>query len=456
MSPSLVELRTLLRMSLPVALTQLGVMMSGVVDTLMVGRLGVTELAACALGNMVQWASLSFGMGLVMGIDPLVSQAHGRRDGPGTALALQRGIVLALVVSVPLSLILWFTEQSLLLLGQDARVAALAGSYNRWKLPTVMCFLVYSAIRTYLQGRTLMAAATWVMWIGNAVHVPLNGMLIFGWFGAPALGLTGAALASSGTTLLELVGLVLWTRAFRLHEGAWRAWDGASFDRRGLLQAARLGLPVGAQMTLEATAFAIATLMAGWIDEKALASHHVVLNMAALAFMVPLGVSQGASARIGNLIGARDETGMRRSAVIALVLGAGVMTLSAATFTLLRHELPRLYTSEPTIVHVSATILPYAAAFQLFDGTQVVAGGLLRGMGRPDSAALANLLGYYAFGLPLSYVLAFSYGFGLAGIWTGLVAGLAAVAALLVERVSRTARRPIAELEIASAQPTGP
>jgi len=175
--------------------------------------------------------------------------------------------------------------------------------------------------------------------------------------------------------------------------------------------------------------------------------------MAALAFMVQLGVSQGASARIGNLIGARDELGMRRSARVALVLGAGVMTLSAATFTILRHELPRLYTDDATIVQISATILPYAAAFQLFDGTQVVAGGLLRGMGRPDAAAVANLLGYYAFGLPLSYVLAFSFGLGLGGIWAGLVAGLAAVAALLVERVSRTARRPLDELELAAAEP---
>jgi MATE family multidrug resistance protein len=444
-----------MRMSLPVALTQLGLMMTGVVDTLMVGRLGVAELAACALGNMMQWASLSFGMGLVMGIDPLVSQAHGRKDGPGTALALQRGVVLALIVSVPLCALLWFTEQELLWFGQEPAVASLAGSYNRWKVATVPCFLVYSALRTYLQGRTLMAAATWVMWIGNAVHVVMNGMLIFGWFGLPALGLTGAALASSVTTLLEVAGLALWTWWFRLHEGAWRRWDRASFDRSGVLQAARLGLPVGLQMMLEAAAFSLATLMAGWIDQNALASHHVVLNMAALAFMVPLGVSQGASARIGNLIGARDEVAMRRSAIVALGLGAGVMTVSATLFTVLRHQLPRLYTDEATIVAMSAMILPYAAAFQLFDGTQVVAGGLLRGMGRPDAAAWANLVGYYAVGLPLSYVLAFSMGLGLRGIWAGCVAGLAAVAALLVDRVAKTARRPLAELELTVAQPAG-
>lgn len=438
-------------MSLPVALTQLGLMMTGVVDTLMLGRLGVAELAASALANMWQWASLSFGLGIVMGIDPLVSQAHGRGDGPGTALALQRGIVLALLVSGPLCVALWLTGDGLRMLGQDPAVAALAGGYNRWKLPTVPCFLVYSAMRQYLQGRTLMAPATWVMWMGNAVHVVLNGMLIFGWFGAPALGLTGAALASSMTTLALVIGLAAWIRVFRLHEGAWRAWSRLSVEVHGLLRAARLGLPVGMQLTLEATAFGIATIMAGWIDRNALASHHVVLNMAALAFMIPLGVSQGASARIGNLIGARDIEGMRRSVVVALALGAGVMTVSATAFTVLRHELPRLYTTEDTIVAVSAAILPFAAAFQLFDGTQVVAGGLLRGMGRPDAAAVANFVGYYAFGLPLSFALGFSFHWGLAGIWTGLVAGLAAVAALLVRRVSLTARRPLEELEVGGA-----
>lgn len=439
------ELRVLLRLSAPVALTQVGLMLTGVVDTLMVSRLGVTELAASALGNMWQWSFMSFGLGIVMGVDPLISQAHGRGDGPGTALALQRGLVLAFLVSIPLTFSLLFTRQGLVLLGQDPEVAALAGRYNLYKLPSVGCFLLYSALRQYLQGRTLMAPATWVMWISNALNVALNWALIFGNLGCPALGLEGAAIASSMTTLCMLGGLILWVKAFGLHRGAWRAWDSSSFSIAGVLQASRLGLPVGAQISLEAWAFSIATLMAGHLSTRAVAAHQIVLSMAALSFMVPLGISQGAATRVGNLVGARDAVGMRRAAAAALGLGACVMAASAVLFVLFRFALPSLFTTDTALVAAAAGILPIAAAFQLSDGTQVVASGILRGLGRPDATAIANLFGYYALGLPLSYVLGLRLGAGLVGIWWGLALGLLMVAGVLVLRVVQTAKRPLAE-----------
>lgn len=442
------ELAKVFRLSVPVVLSQLGLMSMGVVDTLMLSRLGVLELGASALGNSLQWTFMSLGLGLVMGIDPLISQAHGRGDGPSTALALQRGVVLASLVSVPIMLAMWFTADALVLLGQEREVAEVAARYNQLKLPTVPGFLLYSALRQYLQGRTLMAPATWVIWLTNAVNAVLNWALIFGHAGAPALGIDGASIASSIATVGMALGLALMVRYLGLHEGAWRPWDRACLDMRGLGQAVRLGLPVGLQLSLEASAFSLSTLMAGWIGREALASHQVVLNMAALSFMVPLGISQGAAVRVGNLIGAGDLAGMRRAAQAALLLGAGVMTVSAAAFTLLRHELPRLYTAEPAVVALAAQILPFAGAFQLSDGTQVVAGGVLRGMGRPDAAALVNLFGYYLLALPLAYVLAFARGQGLTGVWIGLAAGLTLVALALLVWVRRTAKRPLSALSV--------
>lgn len=436
------------RLSTPVAFTQLGLMMTGIVDTLMVSRLGVQELAASALGNMWQWSFLSMGLGVLMGMDPLISQAHGRGDHPATALALQRGIVLALLVSVPICICIAFTREGLLLLGQEPKVAELAGHYNFWKQPTIPCFLVYSALRQYLQGRTLMAPATWVMWLGNLAHVPFNWLLIFGRLGFPALGLAGAAMASSLTTALLVVGLALWIYWFRLHDGAWRPWGRESFAARGLLQMLRLGVPVGAQISLEACAFSLATMMAGWLGTAAVGSHHIVLNMAALSFMVPLGVSQAAATRIGNLIGEEQAQGMRRAVRASLLLGAFVMVVSAALFTTLRFQLPKLFTTDATVVLLAAQILPIVAAFQVSDGTQVVAGGALRGMGRPNAAALVNLLGYYAFALPLGYFLAFRCKLGLPGIWMALAVGLTVVALALLTWAQRTARRPISELKV--------
>lgn len=444
------ELRTIGRLSAPVALAQLGMMAIGIVDTLMLSRLGVPELAASALGNSWQWTFQSFGLGMVMGIDPLISQAHGRGDGRSAALALQRGMVLALCVSVPVCAGVALTEPGLLALGQEPALAELAGRYNFYKLPTVPGFLLYTVLRQYLQGRTLMAPGTWVMWLANGFNAVLNWLLIFGHAGLPALGMEGAAIASSITSGLMVAGLALWTWGFRLHEGAWCPWGRASFAVRGLLQAARLGLPVGAQLAFEGCAFSVSTWMAGWLGQHALASHQIVLNMAAFAFMLPLGVSQGAATRVGNLIGGGDAAGMRRAVRASLWLGGGVMAISALAFTLLRFELARLFTDDVQVIAIAAQIFPLAGAFQLSDGTQVVAGGVLRGMGRPDAAAVVNLVGYYALALPLAYLSGFVWGWGLVGVWGSMALGLTAVALALLVWAQRTARRPLAALAVAA------
>jgi MATE family multidrug resistance protein len=245
-----------------------------------------------------------------------------------------------------------------------------------------------------------------------------------------------------------LLGMWLSMRALNLYEGAERRWDRESFSLAGLMAVLRIGIPVGLQLWLEAFAFSCASFMVGWLGVEAVGAHQIALNLASLTFMVPLGISMGASARIGNLIGAGDADGMRYSVRVALACGAGVMTVSALTFTVLRHELPRLYTDQMALIALAAQIIPLAGAFQLSDGTQVVAGGALRGMGRPHAAAVVTLLGYYALALPLGYALAFRLELGLRGIWIGLTAGLLVVSGALLFWVRRTARRPLAELSV--------
>jgi MATE family multidrug resistance protein len=443
-----VELGMMARLSGPVALSQLGMMTIGVVETLMVGHLGATELAASALGNVWEWTWLCLGLGLVMGIDPLISQAHGRGDGVGTALALQRGIVIAAIASVPIAVAMAYTREGLVLLGQDAVVAELAGHYNRYKLPTVPCFLIYSALRQYLQSRTFMLPVTLVMWAGNLLHALLAWGLVFGSGGLPALGLVGAAVAESITFLLLVIGLSVTTWAFGLHRGAWRRWGRDSFAASGLLQTVRLGMPIGMQIGFEAWAFSIATFMAGWLGRDAVGGHQIVLNLASLAFMIPLGVSQAAATRVGNLVGAGDAEGLRTAVTAALLLGAAVMVPPALVFIWRQHELPALYGSGREVSRLASQILPMAAAFQLCDGAQVVAGGVLRGMGRPDVGALLSFVGYYAIALPLAYVAAFVWGYGLEGIWGALAIGLTIVAIALMLLVRGVSRRPLGALQL--------
>ena len=447
-SATAAELRTLFGLSAPIAAAQVGMMTMGVIDTMMVARIGAPELAAVAIASTWAWSSGSLAQGIIHGMDPLVSQAHGAGDHEGVALALQRGLVIASSISIPLAMLWLATADVLTLLGQDPEVAELAGAYMLARLPSALGFNLFVAARQYLSGRTLTRPAMWVMFVCNALNVLLNWLLIFGHWGFPALGLIGAGIATGLTNVLLPLMLWIWILRFRLHEGAWRPWDLRSFDLSGLTRHAVLGLPVGVQMALEANAFTVAMIFVGWMGVFELGAHQIVINMASFTFMVPLGVSIGASARAGNLIGSRDARQLRVACRTGFLMGGGVMAIAAVSFIVFREALPRLYGADPAVVALAATLLPIAGAFQIADGVQVVGAGLMRGMGRPQAGAVVNLIGFYAVGLPLAYLLAFPLGLGIAGIWWGLAAGLGGVAAMLVIWVGRTSRRPIEELSV--------
>ncbi len=346
----------------------------------------------------------------------------------------------------PLAVLWLFAEEFLIATGQDPELAALAQAYVLVQIPSIVCHTVYMALRGYLQGRGIMNPALWVMLFANVVHIFGNWVLIFGHLGAPALGVIGAGIATSLTRALALAVLIWMTIGLRLHEGAWRPWSREAFSPAGLRRVLALGLPVGMQVGLEVWAFQIATLMAGRLGVNELAGHQIVLNMASLTFMVPLGIAIGASTRVGNLIGAGLGEQVQRAAWVAFGLGASAMALFGAVMIALRDQLPRLYTADPHVIAVCAFLLPIAAAFQVFDGTQVVGCGILRGMGRTRAPALVTLVGYYAIALPFAWWLGLERGLGLAGIWWGLCLGLVVVASALLAwvRLSGSGERVLA------------
>jgi len=443
------EIRRITELALPVMAAQVGSMAMGTVDILMVGRVGVEALAAASVANAWIFATLLMGQGLMHGMDPLVSQAHGAGRGDHAALALQRSLLIVVVASFPLGVLWTNTANVLLWTGQDPVIAALAHEYTIVQIPTAWGFLVFVALRQYLLGREIMRPAMWVVGIANLVNFALNWVLIFGGLGIPALGLYGAGIATSITRVFLALGLWLWILRFRLHEGAWVPWSRAVFDRRELVFLLRLGVPVALQMSLEIWAFSAATLLAGRLGAVAVAAHAVALNLAALSFMLPLGISQGAVTRVGNLIGAGELERAQTAGWVSMALGAGVMSFSAVGFVLARTALPALYTSDGAVIAVCATILPIAGAFQIFDGTQVVGCGVLRGMGRTAPAAVFNFLAYWVLGLPVGAWLAFEGPrLGLAGIWWGLCMGLGVIAGLLIVWIAyRGPARAARELE---------
>jgi MATE family multidrug resistance protein len=407
-------------------------MSMGFVDLVVVGRVSVEAFAAVSLANPWQYATLLFANGFLMALDPIVSQAHGAHDGERAGRALQQGLVLALGMS-PWVILAWTqTEEVLLALGQEARLAHEAERFLLVQIPSIPFFLTYAALRQYLQGREIVRPVLLVVLLGNVVNALANWVLVFGKLGVPALGLVGSGLATSLTRIAMFgagVGLVV---AFRLHEGAWVPWSRAAFAPAGLRALLAIGFPISLQMSLEMWAFAASNLIAGRLGAEAVATHGMVMNLASITFMVPLGIAQGTAVRVGNLIGAGELAQSQRAAWLGIAMGAGFMTLSAVGFVIGRDLLPRLYTPEAALIAAAAAILPIAGAFQVFDGTQAVASGVLRAMGRPGPAALFNLIGYWVLALPLGAWLALGRGAGLVGLWWGLCAGLVVVAIGLV------------------------
>lgn len=426
------EARELLRLAVPIMLTQLSMMSLGVVDLLMVGRLGRDAVGAVALGNIVKVGTAMVAMGLVLGIDPFIAQAHGARDARAVALALQRGIVIAVLASLPVALLWLFAEPLLVASGQDPAVSAVAHDYVLVQLPSIPLFLAYSALRQYLQGRGILRPALLTALGANVLNVALNWIFIWGHFGAPALGAVGSGVATSIVQAAMPVLLIALIRAGKLHAGAWVPWSAAAFEPRALLAILKVGAPQGAHFAAEIWGFQIAGLWAGMLGTAELAANSIVLNLASLSFMLPLGVGLAAVTRVGNLMGERRAQDAQTASWAALALGGALMAVCAVLFWVLRVELPSWYTSDEAVIALAAASMPVAAAFQLFDGLQVVASGVLRAIGTTLPTAIANLLGYYALGLPLGWWLTFRRDMGLPGLWWGVALGVAAVAVALV------------------------
>lgn len=431
------ETRRLLVLATPVVITQVSSMFMGVVDTVMVGHVGVKALGASALGHVWLFGTIVLAMGVLQGIDPIVSQGHGARHVHRVATALQQGWVLAAVMSLPTAAAWLATKPALGLLGQEPELAEMARRYVWVQIPSIPFFLWYFVLRQYLTGRTIMRPAMWVALAANLVNVGLNWVFIFGHLGAPAMGLTGAGIASGitrGFMFLALLALVLWARHL---EGGWIPWSRNAYSLAGMREILHFGLPVGVQMGLEIWAFEIAMLLSGRLGTHALDANVIALNLASIAFMVPLGISMAATTRVGNLIGAGRPRLAQTAAWVSLGMGATVMAVSGVVLVTCRSLLPRLYTEDTTVLALAASVLPIAAAFQIFDGTQVVGSGVLRGMGRTRPAAAMNLIGYYGLALPLAWCMAFVLGWGLRGLWWGLCLGLASVAVMLTVWIAK-------------------
>lgn len=453
------EVRQLLRLGAPIALVQFGTTALNFVDVAMLGRHDPASLPAMAMGNTAAWVVLVFCMGIVTALDPLFSQAVGARDDRAVPRLLGRGGLLALLLSVPTGLLLLPAETLLAWAGQPPALIPDAAAYARLQALGVLPFLWYSVLRSYLSAHARLGPQLATILLGNLLNAGLDWVLIFGKFGMPEMGETGAALATVCCRWLMFFGLVWFSRrellpALRqLRDPELRR---EAFALRPLGRLAALGTPIGGQFLLEVGVFAATAFCIGYLDTLAgevggdgprLAGHQVALQLASLSFMIPLGLGMATSVRVGWAVGRGDALATRRTCGAALALGGGIMTVFMLAFLLLPRPLAELLTMHDAALTVAAALLPIAGIFQIGDGLQVVAIGCLRGLGDLRSPLLANLVGFWVLGLPLGLWLGFAHDLGPAGLWWGLVLGLfvVAVALLLTLRLRlREQRRRLA------------
>ena len=447
-------LRDTVRLALPVVTVQVGLMLMGVVDTIMVGRVGAAALAAVAIGNMYFFVLTIFGIGVLLALDPVVSQAVGAGDEPAIARAVQRGLVIALAVSAVVSLALLGAGPVLRLARQPAEVVPDATAYAYASIPGTLPFFAFVVCRQTLQALRRMRPIVVTIVLANVVNVLFNWVLIFGNLGAPALGAVGSGWAST---------LARWVGAVALVAAAWptlrpllRPLRPEALAVRPLLRMVRLGLPVGVQQMLEAAAFGVVALLMGTIGTVEVAAHQVAINLASLTFMVPLAVGAAAAVTVGRAVGAGDMHAARRAAVAALVVGTGFMCASASAFLLVPGLFARLYTTDAAVLALAASLIPIAGVFQIADGLQAVAAGVLRGAADTRLPLVLNLVGFWMLGMPVSVYLAFRAGYGPQGLWWGLVVGLAAVAVLLLVRMRLRLGGTVARVHIDDALPAAP
>jgi MATE family multidrug resistance protein len=445
--PWLAEVRATLLLSVPLILTNLAQTVITATDVVILGWAGADYLAAGALATNLYFALLIFGIGLVSAVSPMVARERGRNRHSVREVrrTVRQGFWASVALAVPFWIILWHTEQVLLWFGQDPHLAELAAENMRGLQWAILPFLWYLVLRSFIAA---LERPAWSLVVGIA-GVVFNALivwaLVFGHFGLPALGMFGAGIGSTLSACLMFLGMVLvcrLDRQFRRYHVFGRFWrpDWARFRALG-----RLGLPMAVAVGLEVTVFNAAVFLMGLIGASEVAAHAIAIQVASLCFMVPLGFSQAVTVRVGIAYGAGDADGISRAGWTPFVLGVGFMTCTAILMLVMPDALigvflDRADPKNTEVIALAVSFLGIAALFQVFDGAQAIAGGMLRGMHDARVPMIYAALGFWGVGLSLSVVLGFWVGLGGIGIWIGLATGLAAVSVLLLARWLRRER----------------
>ncbi|MER9238740.1 MATE family efflux transporter [Mesorhizobium sp. M0633] len=435
------EIRAMLALAWPMVLTNLGQTAMTATDVMMMGRLGPDTLASGALGANLYFMPLIFGLGLMLATSPMMATELGRRRHSVRDLrrTVRQGLWLAILICIPIWALLWHGESVLLAMGQEPALAHQAGIYLRWLEWAVLPFFGYIVLRSFISALERPGWALIIVFVAVACNAFFNWLFMFGNLGIQSMGIAGSGLATTLSSTLMFAGMaavVMLEKKFRRYRLFGRFWR-ADWPRfKGLL---RLGLPIAGLLAFEVTIFNAAAFLMGLIDAASLAAHAIAIQIASITFMVPLGLNQAVTVRVGLAHGAGNPEGVSRAGWTAYVVSVSFMALMGLVMILWPHLLIGAFIdlgnpANAEVVALAVSFLAFAALFQVFDGAQAVASGMLRGLHDTKVPMIYAAIGYWGIGLPLGVLLAFRFGFNGVGIWIGLSSGLAVVAALLLVR----------------------
>jgi len=421
------------KLATPVVLAQAGQMLVNVADTVMVGQVGTIPLAAASFANSIFINVLVLGMGISYALTPLVGKAYGAKNKDECAHWFQQGMYANIIVGLVLSVIAGSIIFLMPFMGQEQGVVEGAIPYYFIIVLSIFPLQIFNGYKQFAEGLSNTKIAMYITIGGNLLNVFLNYIFIYGHLGAPALGLLGAGIG----TLVSRIAMALVFMWISRQIGLFKTYRGIhikAFSRSAFIRILKLGLPIGLQSVIEVFAFSLGSIMMGWINAISLAAHQIVLSMASVTYMMSSGLASATTIKVSIFRGKKDYVSVKHSAFASVHLVLIFMTAMGILFLSLRYWLPSLFVDEMDVITVAAGLMLVAGLFQIFDGVQVVALGILRGLEDVVMPVIGAGIAYWLISLPVGYLTAFTLNAGPIGIWIGYLSGLAAAGVFLLLR----------------------
>jgi len=429
------------KLGLPVITAQLGQITVGLIDNMMIGHVGTRELAAASFANTIFWLIIIFGTGFSYSITPLVGEARGNFNQVKIGAWFKNGMLAMISMGVLLSILTYLISLFMGSMGQPVEIIADARSYLWILTISIIPMMIFMGYKQFGEGIANTKIAMIIMLLANLVNVIVNYVLINGHFGFPALGLIGAGYGTLAARIFMAVAFIVLfqkVKAFKAYREMIRS---AVISLKGFWRIWQLGVPIGAQLVMEASAFMLSTIMMGWISVDGLAAHQIALSISTVSFMIYQGIAASTTIRISSLLGEGKIREMRNAGWAASHLVFAAIVFMCILFVSLRHILPTWFTSSQAVIGLTAQFLVIMVFYQIFDGLQIVFGSILRGMSDVNIPTILTFVAYFMVSLPMGYLCAFVLGMNEVGIWWGLPAGLGVASISFMLRFNRLSNR---------------